>query len=226
MRPPRASPGILINSVSPVWSSRARLNVLEDPWRRGTDSVSNLPSTHSRLPTWLPYHRLAVTYTADSPRVAETASSEYTLYSCSLDNQPAFTRKRVPNCHGIANRANRGYVIFGHGDVDHNPPGPLLHSFDSLIGPIVLVPCRIPFAPSRWSPPQTNQSDIVGGPIVHGALTKSTPGTILALVHRSGDCGTTVGDTTVSPLAPISHFLALDAFFIEWSLGGFVRLRQ
>ena len=122
-----------------MWSSRACLNFLEDPWRRGIDSVSNLPSTHSRLPTWSSYHRLAVTYTAGSPPVAVTASPEYTMYSYSLDNQPAFTRKRVPNCHGILSRANRGYVILQHSDVDHNPPGPFLHSFDSLIGPIVLV---------------------------------------------------------------------------------------
>lgn len=134
------SRGIFINSDSPVWSSRACLNVFEDPRRRGVDSVSISSSTHPFPPTWLSYHRLAVTYRAGTPRVAASASPEYTMYSYSLDNQPAFTRKSVPNCHGISSRADRGYVMFRHSDVDHNPPGPLLHSFDSLIGPTVLVP--------------------------------------------------------------------------------------
>lgn len=76
--------------------------------------------------------------------------------------------------------------MFRHSDVDKNSPGPLLHSFDSLIGPIVLVPCSIPLPPARSSPPPTSQSDIVRSAIGHSVLTKSTPGTILALVHRRG----------------------------------------
>ena len=115
--------------------------------------------------------------------------------------------------------------MFRHSDVDHNPPGPLLHSFDSLIGPTVLVPCCIPLVPARSSPPPTDQCDTICGPIGHSILRKSIPGTILPLAHRRGDCDTTVGGTAVSPPAPISHLLALDAFFTEWSLGGFARLR-
>jgi len=183
--------------------------------------VSNLPSTHSRLPRWLSYHRLAVTYTAGSPRVAAAASPECTMYSYSLDNQPAFTRKRVPNFHGISSRANRGYVMFRHSDVDHNPPGPLLHSFDSLIGPTVLVPGSIPLVPAHSPPPPTNQSDTVRGPIGHGVLTKSVPGTILALVYRRGDCGTTVGGYGGKSAGVYPSFPRVGCVFHRTVSGGF-----
>ena len=41
-------------------------------------------------------------------------------------------------------------------------------------------------------------------------LMNETPNAFLVGVHRTGDRGVLVGYTTVSPLAPVSHFMEPD----------------
>lgn len=46
--------------------------------------------------------------------------------------------------------------------------------------------------------------------VVLSATLSRILGALLVIVRRPGDYGAKVGDTTVSPRAPVSHFLKMD----------------